>query len=100
MANAGEHDHEFITTQARYGVSLAEAGGQSYRDFLQQLIADHMAERIVDRFESIEIQEEHGEHFFIAVSARKRLRKAIMKQQPVGKPGKRIMVCLVANGFF
>ena len=57
----GRHDHrEFITTEPGQDTVRSERPFQSLGHLLQQQIADAMAERIVDRLETIEVEEQHG----------------------------------------
>ena len=65
-----EEDRELVAAQARDRISGAQAGLQSARDPDQQLIADHVAETVVDDLEAVEVEEEHGEHHVFARGAR------------------------------
>ena len=57
----GEHD-EFVAAEARGGVGRADRVGDPLRHDLQHFVAAHMAERVVDVLEPVEVDEQHGEH--------------------------------------
>ena len=48
MVDAGQHDHEFVATQPGDHVTVAHRFLQAVRHFDQQLVADVMAQRVVD----------------------------------------------------
>src|ERR1035437_6906058 len=52
-----QYQYKFVTAEARHSVAFTHAGFQTLRNLLQQQIADVMAERIVKRFEIIQINE-------------------------------------------
>src|SRR3954464_8845840 len=74
------------------GVALARLPHQPLRDFLQQQVADGMAERVVDRLEAVEVDEHHGDLLAIALAMRERLAQAIFQQPAVRQSGQRIVV--------
>jgi hypothetical protein len=56
-----------------------------------------MAHRVVDQFEAIEIEEEHGEHRVLtAPGTLSGIGQPLHEQRPVGKPSERIVKCVVA----
>jgi hypothetical protein len=59
---------------------------------LQQLIADGMAQGIVDVFEAVEIQKEYGEVFFLAASQGNGLSDAVAQQHAIGEVGDDIVL--------
>ena len=59
LLHAVHDDGELVAAQARDGVGLARAAAQPLGHDLEQLVADGMAERIVDALEMIEIEAEH-----------------------------------------
>jgi len=52
---------ELVAAQARHGVPGAHHGGQAAADGHEQVVADLIAERVVDLLEAVEIDEEHGQ---------------------------------------
>ena len=57
------------------------------RDFLEQLVADRMAERVVDRFEAVEVDQVDGEVVLAFVHGRQHAVDALAELGAVGKPG-------------
>ena len=58
---------------------------------LQQLIADGMAQRIVDGLEAIEVEEHHGDTMLAALCLRQRLLQPVMQQGAIGQAGQSVM---------
>jgi hypothetical protein len=56
-------DCEFIGVEAGQRVFLAQRRAQALGDAAQQLVADAVAERIVDRLEIVEAEHQHGDLF-------------------------------------
>ena len=54
----GGDDREFVAAEARHHVVAAQAAAQPLRDAADQLVADRVAERVVDVLEVIEIDVE------------------------------------------
>ena len=61
-----EQHHELVAAQAGDDVALAQATGEARRDFLQQLVARLVAERVVDQLEAVEVDEQHRELTLVA----------------------------------
>ena len=61
VRNAVEQNRELVAAQPRHHVGFANAMLQTTRHRNQQLIADRMAQTVVDVLEAIEVEEEHGE---------------------------------------
>ena len=59
LLDAGLDDGEFVAADARDGVGVAHAMAQPLGHHLEQLVADRMAERVVDALEAVEIEIEH-----------------------------------------
>ena len=82
--------HELVAAQPRQQVGLPQGAGERGRHPLQQLIADAMAERVVDVLEPVEVDEQHADAMSAALGLRDRLRQALVQQQPVGQAGQRV----------
>ena len=54
-----QQHHELVAAQARDGVLGAHRGAQALGDRAQHRVAGEVAERIVDRLEAVEVDEEH-----------------------------------------
>src|SRR5439155_20564926 len=55
-------DGELVATQPRDRVGLTRAAAQAVRHHLEELVADRMAQSIVDALESVEVEAEHRQH--------------------------------------
>ena len=73
-------------------IRLAHAGGQAPGDRAQHLVADGVAERVVDVLEAIAIEEQHREPAAVAARQRDRPREPIVQQQPVRQVGQRVVL--------
>src|SRR5258708_7807894 len=58
-----------------------------------------MAEGVVDLFEPVEVDQEHGERLVLTTGAQDGLIEAIVQQVAVWKAGERIMQGLMSEGF-
>src|SRR5262249_37471083 len=61
VADILEEHHELITAEAGDGVSGPEEGFEPLRERREQLIADRMAEAVVDDLEAVDVEEQDGE---------------------------------------
>jgi hypothetical protein len=84
-------NHELVAAHPSDSVALAHDGGQSRRDRLQEFVARGMAERVVDRLEVIEVDEQGGERRLLATRAQHQLLDAIEDQRPIRQPGERVV---------
>ena len=80
--------------------TVAQLGAQPRGDALQQQIAERMAERVVDRFEIVEIDAEHREAAAAALQVGDHLLHAQAQQDPVGQRGQRIVMRHVGDARF
>ena len=88
--DAGLDDGELVAADARDQVVLAEAGRQPGGHRLQQLVADGMAERIVDALELVEVEVEHGDALVVRQGG-DGLVELLLQERPVGQVGKRVV---------
>ena len=79
-----DDDHELVAAQARQQVGLAQRLRQRGGHALQQLVADTMAQRVVDVLEPVQIDEQHADATAVAPRLGDRLTQALLQQQPVG----------------
>ena len=59
MVAAVEQDGELVAAEARRQVACAQARAQAAREGDEQLVADLMAEAVVDELEVVEVEEQH-----------------------------------------
>ena len=86
---ANVHDREFVAAEARDHVLRADAAEHAAADLLQQAIAHGMAERVVDRFEVIEIEQKDRER--LGAAAGEHLLDLLAEHRAVRQIGQRIV---------
>ena len=92
------HQHEeLVAADPRHGVLVARLDAQSLRDLADHFVADRVAERIVDRLEAVDVDEQHGELLAQAADRLPRtigpeqgLRQSILEEHAVGQAGQRV----------
>ena len=87
---AAPDDCEFVAAEATDDAIAADAGFQPAGDFAQQLVADRMAERVVDQLEAVEIDQQQGAGAIAADLAEQRFLQLLAQQQAVGNSGQRV----------
>jgi hypothetical protein len=78
-----EQHRELVAAQATGGVGFAQAGGDAARQAAQQPVAYGVAQAVVDRLESVEIHEQHGQLVTPSARGREGLVQAIVEQGAV-----------------
>ena len=91
-----EHD-ELVAAQARHGVRRAHRVVQARADLDEQLVARLMAERVVDRLELVDVEQQHGDGRLEALGAREGLLDAVEEQRAVRQARQRVVQRLVAH---
>ena len=86
-----KQNHEFVAPLAAHGVRIAQASQQTLRNRLQEFVADRVSERIVDVFEAIQIQKQHGVMLAVATGQGNCVLHAVAQQRPVRQIGEKIM---------
>jgi len=76
----------FVTAYARGGIRLAQADQQASRHFRQHQVADVVAQRIVDRFELVEVEKHHDQVRMVSFCLAERLMEAVGEQRPYEFP--------------
>ena len=90
IGHLGLHDREFVAAEASDGVDLADAAAQACRDRDQELVADRVAQRFIDRLELVEADAQHGEAD-AAAGLRQRVLDALAEQRPVRQIGEGVV---------
>ncbi len=85
------HDGKLVAPHAGSDTAATQRGLEAIRDFLEQLVAAHMAKCVVDRFEPVEVDEQQGEAV-PAVGARDAIGEALMQHMPIGETGKLVVM--------
>ena len=88
-----EQDGELVAAQPGDGVAGAQARLEPPRDRDQQLVADQVAEAVVDDLEAVEVEEEDGEAACSGCRRARamRLAQAVHEQRAVGQAGERVV---------
>ena len=85
---------ELVAAEAGDHVAGAHAGAQALRDRDQQLVPDGVAERVVDRLEVVDVDEQHRQ---LRARAGERVAHAGDEQRAVRQVGQRVVEGLVAQ---
>jgi len=86
-----EHDDELVATQTGDGIALANTVAQPPGNLLQEEIPLFVAERVVERLEVVEVDEQQGALPTAAGTGRHGNAQAVVQQAPVRKAGQRIV---------
>ena len=81
-----QHD-ELVAAEPCDDIALAHRALQPLGDTLEKPVADRVAERIIDRFEAVEVDPQHGRLGRADANTAQRLVHAGMEGGAIGKPG-------------
>ena len=93
VAGVLDEHHELVAAHPGHQVP-ADLGREPVGDGLQQLVADVVAEGVVDRLEPVQVEVAHAH---LAVRLGQRGVQALEEQGAVGQPGERVVLGLVAQ---
>ena len=88
---AGEHEHELVAAHPRDRIRLPDAFMETIRDLHEKHVADVVAERVVDLFERIEIEEHDGCPRIRASGGGDGLFQTVVEERAARKPGQGVM---------
>src|SRR5262249_18027193 len=91
-----EHD-KFIPSQPGDRVALPHAGLQPCGDFLQQLVACFVPERVINLFEAVQVEKSKPKTSLVALSEGDTLGEQFSKQAAVWQPREAIVIREVFN---
>ena len=83
MTDFRKKHHKFISTQAAYGIGASHTTNQARCNRLKHFVAESMSQRIIDMFESIQIQVHHGDSGVVPTGSCDRLVHSIRQQHAV-----------------
>jgi hypothetical protein len=92
VGNGTQHDQEFVSSDARHRILIADLPLQPFGTLLEEKIPDRVPERIVDDLEAVEIEEEDRDQLAAAASGGDGLHQPILEQAAVGQSGKPVVV--------
>ena len=89
--HALEQDDELVAAEPRQRVAGAHGPTQPFADDPEQLVADLVAEVVVDELEAVDVAEEHGHLAAGPVRLEQRVVEVVEQQPPVGQAGQRVL---------
>ena len=87
-----EDQRELVAADPGHGVALAQGRAHPLADLLEHVVADPVAEGVVDLLELVEVDQDDREQAAVAPAARHRLAQAVLEQEPVGQAGQRVVL--------
>ena len=99
VAEVLDHEHKFVTTESGHRIAFPHAGLQAACHLDQQSVAHIVTERVVERLEVVQIQEQQCTITAVAAAGGHRLLQAIEQQAPIGQVSQRIVEGKVADFF-
>ena len=88
----GQDDPELVSAQPCQDVSFADPAPKGRGDRLEQVVARFVAELVVDRFEMIEIEQEHGPAAPVAGRGLGLLGQRLLEAPTVEQRGQEIVI--------
>jgi len=90
-----QQHREFVAAQPRQRIAIAQSRHQSRADLLQQHVAALVPERIVDVFETVQVEHQERQGCVGECPLQERLLQAATEHNAVRQAGQRIVQCLV-----
>jgi hypothetical protein len=96
IADLLQQHRELVPAESRHRVPRSHGGGQPGRQRDQELVADGVAEAVVDQLEAVDVHEQHGAGGArVAREPLQRLLHAVHEQRPVGQAGEAVVQGIV-----
>ena len=89
--DGGLDDGEFVAAEPGHEIGLAHAAAQADGDGLQQFVADHVSERVVDALEFVDVDVEHGK-LPVRRDAGQFVLELFVEQRAVRQVGQRVVM--------
>ncbi len=86
-----QQDRELVAAEPSHGVAGSYRAEQALTDRGQQLVADRVAEAVVDGLEAVEVEDDHADRAAVAGLPGKSVLEPVGEQRPVGELGQRVM---------
>src|SRR5690606_13718842 len=83
---------ELVAAQPADDVVAAHAAANAPRDAAEQFIAEGVAEGVVDALEAVDVQEQAGEHFTVALGALHAGADFLHEPAAIGRAGKHVVL--------
>ena len=88
--NRGQHDDEFIPTDARNCIRTSDGVSDPLPCLLQQVVTRVMTERVVDLLEVVKVDVHHRHGGLGTASTRERVLKPVHRHVVIGEAGHRV----------
>ncbi len=95
IPGTGDEDQEFIAAGAGDRVHFSKVGRQPSCHQGEEPITRAVSQRIISKFETVQIEKEHSKAVAVALGARKLSAQAVHEQEPVRECRQRVVRCLV-----
>ncbi len=95
-----QHHYELITAQTGHSVIVSHTGGQTLRDLLQQQVSNVMAERVIEGFEIVQVNEQQRTCSANTRTGSQCMVEPIHEKPPVGQLSERVVERQKVNLFF
>ena len=92
-ADVPEQQDELVAARARHGVLLAHQCHEALRHLTEQRIPDAMPARVIQPFETVQVQIHHGERARVSTRMRQGHRHPVGEQTPIREPRQRVVEC-------
>ena len=99
-AHGGHNQHEFVATHAGQRVRRAHARVQALGDLFQQRVPGVVTQRVIDVFESIQVDIDHAGHQRGLARASDGILQPIGQEQAIRKPSQGIVPCQMRQLLF
>ena len=90
VVDDGQHRDELVAAQPADEVVAPHAFLHAPRGFDQRLVADRVPERVVDRFETVEVDEQHADAAAAALRGREHVVEMVQRRGARGQLGERV----------
>ena len=95
--DALDEERELVAAEARGGVGAAQAGADPSGHLDEQGVAGGVSERVVDAFEVVDVEEDHGQARASLRAPPEPVLDLLAEQRAVGEIGERVVVRLVGQ---
>jgi hypothetical protein len=90
--HVGLQDRKFVAVEAGDHLGVADGRGDPSGDGFQKLVAELVAEHVVDALEAVEIDDVQREDAIATASARDLAAEAVAQERAIGKVGQRVVM--------
>ncbi len=92
VGEVAQHHHELVAVEAAEQVGVAQVLVQPRRGGLEQHVAGGVAEGVVDRLETVQVDEQHRQDLAVAARFGQGVLGLFAQQDAVGQPGQQVVM--------